>query len=286
MLDTNQKTAFLFCGQGAQRVGMGKEYYDSQQALFDAKPELTRLCFDGPADELNRTINTQPALFMVSVAHYRELIKEFAEENIFAAAGFSLGEFSALAAAGVMDYDATLTLVEQRAVAMQLCADNRQGAMTAVIGAEYAVIDEVIANARQLGVISVANYNCPGQTVISGEVKPIEAAERDFAERGISCKRLPVSGGFHTELMEKASEKLTELLANIQFNKPKYPILSNVTGDYYGDDVNAIKALLAQQVMSSVKWEDTIRRLKSDGVTQFVEVGVGKTLTSFLKRIK
>jgi len=283
--------AFLFSGQGSQYVGMGKDLYDNSplaREVFDQADSvlnyaLSRLCFSGPQEELDRTENTQPAILTASVAACQVLKSNGIFPDVVA--GFSLGEYSALVCAEVLDFQEAVVLVRQRGIYMQQAVPEGLGGMAAVLGLETPAVEEVLRDLKDTGVIGIANYNCPGQIVISGEKAALEAAIPKLLERG--AKRvipLRVSGPFHTLLMEPAAEKLRRDLSRLKLREPKYPIISNVTADYVRD-ASHLRELLPQQVKSSVLWEMTIRKMIADGVDVFVEIGPGSTLRGFVKKI-
>jgi len=283
--------AFLFSGQGSQYVGMGKDLYVNSplaREVFDRADSvlnyaLSRLCFSGPQEELDRTENTQPAILTASVAACQVLKSNGIFPDVVA--GFSLGEYSALVCAEVLDFQEAVVLVRQRGIYMQQAVPEGLGGMAAVLGLETPAVEEVLRDLKDTGVIGIANYNCPGQIVISGEKAALEAAIPKLLERG--AKRvipLRVSGPFHTLLMEPAAEKLRRDLSRLKLREPKYPIISNVTADYVRD-ASHLRELLPQQVKSSVLWEMTIRKMIADGVDVFVEIGPGSTLRGFVKKI-
>ena len=283
------KTALLFAGQGAQVVGMGKdlaEKFPSARAWFDRANaalgyDLTTICFDGPEAELTKTEHAQPAIFLASWVAF-ELLKEQVPALKFeAAAGLSLGEFTALAAAGALSFEEGLNLVRQRGRFMQEACDATRGGMAAVIGLEEGPTREVCAAA---GVV-LANLNCPGQLVISGEADKIahavELAKAKGARRAIP---LPVAGAYHSPLMAGAQPKLAAALGRVRLTAPGVPVVSNVTALFHGAP-EEISARLVEQVTSSVLWEKSMRELLGQGFTRFIELGPGTALSGFLKRI-
>jgi [acyl-carrier-protein] S-malonyltransferase len=283
------KTALLFAGQGAQAVGMGKdlvERFPSARAWFDRANaalgyDLASICFNGPEAELTKTENAQPGIFLVSWVCF-ELFKEKVPNLKFeAAAGLSLGEFTALTAAGAMSFEDGLRVVRQRGKFMQEACDTTRGGMAAVIGLDEAPTREACAEA---GVV-LANLNCPGQLVISGEAeriaKAIELAKVKGAKRAIP---LPVAGAYHSPLMASAQPKLQNELAKIKISPPIVPVISNVTAQPHGD-ATEIAARLIEQVTSSVLWENSMRFLLAQGFMRFIELGPGAALSGFMKRI-
>jgi [acyl-carrier-protein] S-malonyltransferase len=281
------KTALLFAGQGAQVVGMGKdlaEKFPAARAWFDRANaalgyDLAGICFNGPEADLTKTENAQPGIFLVSWVCF-ELLKQHAPNLKFdATAGLSLGEFTALTAADAMGFEDGLRVVRQRGKFMQEACDVTRGGMAAVIGLDEAPTREVCAEA---GVV-LANLNCPGQLVISGEAdkitKACELAKARGAKRAIP---LTVAGAYHSPLMAGAQPKLRDELAKIKISAPAVPVISNVTAQAHGPDISA---RLVEQVCSSVRWEESMRALLAQGFTRFIELGPGTALSGFMKRI-
>ena len=290
------KLAVLFPGQGAQSVGMGRSAFDTSAAvrdLFDRANgvlgyDLAKLCFEGPASRLDSTAISQPALFVCSCAGL-ELWKEQSPEiyrSCGAAAGLSLGEYTALTFADVIDFETGLLLVHQRGEAMQAAADATPSGMVSVLGMEVAQVERLCNEARQNSeVLHVANLLCPGNTVVSGSrVACQRAVELAIGAGAMKAIPLAVAGAFHTQLMQPAVEKLTGALAKANFRRPRVPVISNVDAQPH-DDPAQIRQLLLRQIVSPVRWEDSIRYLLQHGFDTFWEVGPGRVLRGLLKRI-
>jgi len=286
------KLAFVFPGQGAQYVGMGKDLWENfpyVKDLFEEANEvlgfdLKRLCFEGPESELKKTENTQVCVFLVSLASALVVEKELGLRPDYLA-GHSLGEYTALCVAGVIPFREALRLVRKRGEFMRDSCPEGVGAMAALLGLERDRIFELCQKAKREGEVLVpANFNCPGQIVISGHKEAVERAISMVKEfGGKKAVLLEVSGAFHSPLMEEASKKLEEFLKGIEFNGFKVPVVSNVNAEPYSNPQKA-KELLVLQVKSPVLWEDSIRRLVALGVNTFVELGPGKVLTGLIKR--
>lgn len=282
------KHAYVFPGQGSQFVGMGKDLYESSEqakALFERANEIlgfriTDLMFDGTAEDLKRTDVTQPAIFIHSVIAAKEMAESFKPDMV---AGHSLGEFSALVAAGVLSFEDGLKLVHQRALAMQAACELEPGTMAAVLALADDVVERVCAETD--GVVVAANYNCPGQLVISGAVPAVEVACEGMKAAGARrALILPVGGAFHSPLMEPAREKLAEAIENTAFNTPACPVYQNVSAEAQTDP-SEIKAQLIAQLTAPVKWTQSVMNMRRDGADEFTEVGPGKVLQGLIAKI-
>jgi [acyl-carrier-protein] S-malonyltransferase len=283
------KTALLFAGQGAQAVGMGcdlAQQFPSARKWFDHANgllgfDLAKICFEGPEAELTKTENAQPGIFLVGWIAF-ELLKERAPGLQFhATAGLSLGEFTALAAAGALTFADGLRIVRQRGRFMQEACENTRGGMAAIIGLDEAKTREACAEAG----VELANLNCPGQIVISGLADRMEkACEIAKAKGAKKAMPLAVAGAYHSALMAGTKPKLDAALAAVAMKIPGVPVLSNVTARPHGDAAS-IRARMVEQVTSSVRWEESMRHLLAQGFTRFIELGPGKALSGFMKRI-
>ena len=287
------KVAFVFPGQGAQKVGMCKDFYDNYacaKKVFEEADEalgfsISKLCFEGPEEDLRLTKNTQPAILTCSVAALAVMQEHGLECET--AGGHSLGEYSALVAAGVMNLQDAVVAVHKRGEFMQEAVPVGEGAMAAVMGM---VPDEIVAICQQMEkdcgeAVQAVNFNCPGQIVIAGTTKAVEKAVEALKAAG--AKRavpLPVSAPFHSTLMKPAAERLKEVLDKIEFHDAKFPIVANVTAEPVVK-AEEIRALLVKQAASPVKWEMSVRNMIGNGFDTFVEIGPGKTLTGFTRKI-
>jgi [acyl-carrier-protein] S-malonyltransferase len=285
------KTAFIFPGQGAQYIGMGKELFDNIEVcknIFNIADkeldfELSKLCFEGTDAELNITENTQPAILTTSIATLMALREHDIKCDV--TAGLSLGEYSALVCSGALDFKDAVKLVKKRGRFMQEAVPVGIGTMAAILGLDDIYVEEACSEARGSGIVEVANFNCPGQIVIAGEIAAVEHAVEIAKEKGAKrAMLLSVSAPFHTSMLKPAAEKLEMELKNINIQDITTPLMSNVTGDYIKSKVD-IKSNLKLQVMSSVLWETIVRNMIKDGVDTFVEIGPGKVLSGFVKKI-
>lgn len=281
--------AYVFPGQGSQFVEMGKSLYESNkeaQELFERANEqlgfrITDIMFGGDAEALKQTEVTQPAIFIHSVITAQVLKDAF---DAKAVAGHSLGEFSALVAARVLSFEDGLSLVSKRAMAMQRACGIERGTMAAVLGLEDKVVEEVCASAD--GVVVAANYNCPGQLVISGAFEAVERACETLKEAGARrALLLPVGGAFHSPLMEPAREELASAIESTPFNAPKVPIYQNVTATAV-TELETLKENLVAQLTAPVKWTQSVQKMWSDGFDQYVECGPGNVLQGLVKKIE
>lgn len=281
----------VFPGQGSQYVGMGKELAEkfpvAAATLTEAERvlgwPLTKLCFEGPAEELALTRITQPAVLAVEVACLRVLLEEGVKPA--AAAGHSLGEYGALVAAGSLEFSEALQVVARRGELMARACEPGRGGMAAVLGLPAEKVEEICRQVKK-GVAEPANYNAPGQVVIAGDREGLKEAEELAKEAGAKkVMPLNVSGPFHSSLMRPAAEGLKEVLASIRIAPPEIPVVANVTADYYPADAGEIRKLLVEQVVHPVRWEESIRKLVADGYRQFVEVGPGSVLSGLIRRI-
>lgn len=290
------KTAFLFPGQGAQVVGMGKEIAEAfapAAEIFSRGNDvvgfdLRSVCFEGPAEELNTTTMSQPAIFVVSAAILEVLKTSSATSGIAAdvTAGLSLGEYTALYAAGVVSFEDGLALVQKRGQAMQQAADAGDGGMVSIIGLDEEKVEQLCEEAGEGEVLTGVNYNCPGQIVVSGNKSACERAVT-LAEKYGAMKAVPLSvaGAFHTEMMSGAALALKEALASCEIKNPDdVNIIANINAEYYKDS-DEIKDGLAKQLTSPILWQKCMERFLSEGVEQFYEIGPGKILTGLMRRI-
>ena len=280
--------AYIFPGQGAQFTGMGLDLYEKSflaKSLFEQANQIlgfsiTDIMFEGSAEALKETKVTQPAIFLHSVILAKTLGNSFKPDMV---AGHSLGEFSALVANNTLTFEDSLRLVSKRALAMQKACEIQPSTMAAVLGLEDDIVEQVCANTK--GVVVAANYNCPGQLVISGEIDAINRACETLKEKG--AKRalvLPVGGAFHSPLMEPAREELAAAIENTVFSKPNCPIYQNVTANAVSDEAS-IKTNLISQLTAPVRWTQSVQQMIADGATLFTEVGPGNVLQGLVKKI-
>lgn len=281
------KIAFMFPGQGAQKAGMGKDFYEQSETarqVIDRATELLgidmkELCFE-ENDRLDQTEYTQAALVTVCMAMEHVLRERGLRADV--TAGLSLGEYCAIASAGGMSTDDAITTVRKRGILMQNAVPGGKGSMAAVLGLTGDVIENAIADIEG---VSIANYNCPGQIVITGWKESVEKASEVLKEAG--AKRvlpLNVSGPFHSPMLEEAGKELGAVLENVQMSQLEIPYVTNVTAEYV-TDISQTKELLSKQVASSVRWQQSVENMIADGVDVFVEVGPGKTLAGFMRKI-
>ena len=288
-------STYILCpGQGAQSVGMGKSLYEKSgeaRETFERADEvlgigLRSICFDGPEERLNQTDISQPAIYVTSVASFRAAQAAGVIEagSIAACAGLSLGEYTALHLAGVFSFEEGLKLVAARGRYMQEAAEVSRSGMVALLGADEAKVNELCRDAAAGEVLVPANYNAPGQIVISGSIGACERAVKLAEAAGLKAAVLKVAGAFHSPLMQPAANRMAAELERVQFSPPRVPVYSNVTAQPHGE-VSAIKRLLVEQIVSPVRWEQTARTLLAIEGARFIELAPGRTLAGLAKRI-
>ena len=286
----DKKTAFLFPGQGSQAVGMGLdlyEEYDFVREIFDMVDELTKshiskLCFQGPMEDLTLTVNLQPAMTAVNLSCLAALEKEGIQPTL--SAGHSLGEYSALKAAGVTTSEDTFKLVFKRGRLMHREATKHKGAMSAILGLDIDKVRKLVDEAKDKGTVAVANHNTAEQIVITGSPEAVEYASESASERGAKAIPLRVSGAWHSELIRGAEKDFADYLEEITFEAPRTPVIFNVTADFESDPKEVSK-IMVSQLCSPVKWYDSVCKMQEEGTEIFVEVGPKKVLSGLLRKI-
>lgn len=284
------KIAFVFPGQGSQYVGMGaslcQQYPEANEIFKQANSllgkDIKSLCLNGPAEKLNWTINTQPAIFVLSCICFRLLERKGIQVTV--TAGHSLGEYTALACARAFDITNGLKLVAERARLMEEASQENSGKMVAVLGLDSKSVESIIKSLQDRGVIGIANYNCPGQVVVSGENALVDETKALFEQAG--AKRvieLGVSGAFHSSLMEKAATKFRICLEKTHFSEPRIPLVSNYTGES-STKAEELKAALKKQITGAVRWQKSVETMACEGVDYFIELGPGKVIKGLIKR--
>lgn len=289
-MSNSAKTAIIFPGQGSQYIGMGRGFLEQDSKARDlmARAEkisglpLEKLCLEGPLEELTRTLNLQPALTVINLICLQAVRQAGIRADFFA--GHSLGEYSALAAAGVLGFDDTIRLVTERGRLMEREAAQNPGAMAAVVKLDFAAVAEIVAAAAQEGRITIANHNSAAQIVISGDTPAVAAASALAGERGGKAIPLPVSGAWHSALIAGAVPDFEKIMAATSFNPPTTPLLFNVTAAPE-EEPAAIRSIMARQIAATVRWYEIVENLRAAGVGTFIEVGPKRVLSGLLKKI-
>ena len=285
------KTAYLFPGQGAQFVGMAEEFYrefDIVRELFDMAEEITRinlarLCFKGPLEDLTQTVHLQPAMTVANLASLAVIEKEAGAVDARICAGHSLGEFSALCAAGIVSREDTMQLVLKRGELMHREAGKHEGVMQAIVGLDIETVNELVAAGQKTGVVSVANHNTAKQVVVTGQPQAVNRVAAAAANRGAKAVPLKVSGAWHSELIRGAEKAFSEFLSAVAFEKPRRSVIFNVTADSC-EDPDEIRGIMARQLCSPVRWHDSMLQMNESGVERYIELGPGRVLTGLLRK--
>ena len=288
------KIAFVFPGQGSQKVGMGKDLIENypeaeillnraNEALKEERVDIGKICFEGPEEELKNTVNAQPAILTISTSLYKLLRKNKIEPSIVA--GHSLGEYSAMVASSAIKFEDAVKLVRKRGEYMQGTIPAGRGSMLAIIGLEEDEISKMCEKINDIGIVEIANHNSPTQIVVSGEIKALEKLSLIAKEKGARMAiPLKVSAPFHSSFMEAAKEKLARYLENVKIDNPKIPIICNVSADYINNK-EEVRTALIKQMTHPVRWVDSIKKMSTEGINCFIEVGPGKVLKGLIKQI-
>ena len=286
--------SLVFPGQGSQNIGMGKEFYDNFGYVRDYfeiadqifKKKLSKIIFEGPLEELNRTENTQSAIFLVSFCIYKVIVKETQFKPLEAKfyAGHSLGEYSALCCANVINFEQTINLLVHRGKAMQNAVPNGEGGMLAILGIEINVINSILEENFNEFQCFVANDNSNGQIVVSGKINSLEKLQVELKKKQIKFVKLPVSAPFHCPLMKRATNEMKHKIIQTEFKEPSVAIISNVNAKPQTNS-DVIKSLLIEQIEKPVKWRESINYMIESGINNFIEIGPGKVLSGLIKRI-